>query len=53
MIHKNCLRCGRKLKSKEQQELGYGKTCYKKIQITKQGSLLNGKYNSNDLRYLN
>ena len=30
MIHKNCLRCGRKLKSKEQQELGYGKTCYKK-----------------------
>ena len=29
------------------------KPVIRKIQTTKQGSLLNGKYNSNDLRYLN
>lgn len=25
-----CLRCGRKLKSEESKQIGFGKTCYKK-----------------------
>lgn len=28
----HCLRCGRKLKNKEARKLGYGTTCFKKIQ---------------------
>ncbi len=28
--HKQCKRCGRKLKTKESQDLGMGKICYKK-----------------------
>ena len=30
--YKYCLRCGRKLKSMQARELGYGQVCYKKIQ---------------------
>lgn len=30
--HLVCIRCGRKLKSAESRELGFGKTCYKKWQ---------------------
>lgn len=29
--HQYCLRCGRKLKSEESRELGYGTICYKKM----------------------
>lgn len=29
--YKYCLRCGRKLKSTQARELGYGQVCYKKI----------------------
>ena len=30
MKYENCLRCGRRLKSEESKELGFGKTCWKK-----------------------
>ena len=30
-----CLRCGRKLKSKENRLRGYGKICYKKQKMSK------------------
>lgn len=30
MLHKTCLRCGRKLKSIESKELGFGKICWEK-----------------------
>lgn len=33
--HKNCLRCGRKLKSDEARIRGYGLVCWKKMQIDK------------------
>lgn len=33
--YKKCLRCGRTLKSKESQELGYGNYCYKHIKDKK------------------
>ena len=29
-IHTHCLRCGRKLKSQEAKERGYGKICWEK-----------------------
>lgn len=29
--HEYCLRCGRKLRSQESRQLGYGITCYKKL----------------------
>ena len=31
MIHKVCLRCGRKLKNSESRKLGFGKTCWEKF----------------------
>ena len=34
--HEYCLRCGRKLKDKDARKIGYGKTCYKKMQTEKQ-----------------
>ena len=34
-----CLRCGRRLKSKEAQQLGYGKICYNKLKTTNRKSL--------------
>lgn len=34
--HLRCLRCGKKLKSPEAQERGYGKTCWKKHQTDTQ-----------------
>lgn len=30
--HPVCIRCGRKLKTEESRELGFGPTCYKKWQ---------------------
>lgn len=30
MLHENCLRCGRKLKSQASKELGFGKVCWEK-----------------------
>lgn len=30
--HKFCIRCGRKLKNEESQELGFGPVCYQKWQ---------------------
>ena len=30
IIYTHCIRCRRKLKTKESQELGFGPTCYKK-----------------------
>ena len=30
MYNERCLRCGRKLKSKQSQIVGYGPSCYKK-----------------------
>ena len=30
--YKNCLRCGRKLKSEESKKLGFGKVCWEKWQ---------------------
>ena len=30
MIYKNCLRCGRKLRSVESKEVGFGKICWEK-----------------------
>ena len=30
MKYENCLRCGRRLKSEESKELGFGKTCWAK-----------------------
>lgn len=32
LMIKRCLRCGRKLKTPEAQELGYGKICWEKHQ---------------------
>lgn len=29
--HKNCMRCGRKLKNPKWTKIGYGPTCYKKM----------------------
>lgn len=29
-LYKYCLRCGRKLKTIESREIGYGKVCYEK-----------------------
>ena len=34
-----CLRCGRRLKTPEAQERGYGKTCFQKQQMNKQSTL--------------
>ena len=34
-----CLRCGRKLKSKEAKERGMGKICYEKLRHTRQTRL--------------
>lgn len=30
--HQFCLRCGRKLKKEEAKKLGYGPTCWKKLE---------------------
>lgn len=30
MKYEKCLRCGRKLKTEDSKELGFGKTCWKK-----------------------
>lgn len=38
-----CMRCQRPLKNKEARELGYGKTCYKKMKVSKQYNLLERK----------
>ena len=32
-VHKYCLRCNRRLRSKKKKILGYGPICYKKIKI--------------------
>lgn len=32
--HIRCLRCGRRLKNPEQRKLGYGPSCYEKVQQT-------------------
>ena len=32
MLYKNCLRCGRKLKTLESKEKGFGKICFEKWQ---------------------
>ena len=31
--HKVCLRCGRKLKSEQSRQLGYGEICWKKREV--------------------
>ncbi len=36
MINLKCKRCNRELKSKESQERGYGKTCYRIVNLSKQ-----------------
>ena len=30
MVHETCIRCGRKLKTPESKELGFGKVCWEK-----------------------
>lgn len=37
--HEYCLRCGRKLKKPEARELGYGKTCYRKLMVSASNKL--------------
>lgn len=37
--HKFCLRCGRKLRSIEAKQLGYGAVCYSKIKNSGKGRL--------------
>lgn len=39
-IYKNCLRCGRKLKTQEAKERGYGKVCWEKRLSDNQQDLL-------------
>ncbi len=39
LMFKYCLRCGRRLKTLEAQERGYGDVCWKKQQMNKQGIL--------------
>jgi hypothetical protein len=41
-MHLTCIRCGRDLKTRQSQKLGFGKTCYKKAvveAINKQSNL--------------
>lgn len=45
--HLVCIRCGRKLKSPESRELGFGKVCYKKWQVETLTAPLFGKENTN------
>lgn len=37
--NKYCKRCNRRLKNTESQKIGYGKTCYSKIQINQHNYL--------------
>lgn len=36
MKHSKCLRCGRKLKTEQSQELGFGKVCWEKYNTESQ-----------------
>lgn len=61
MLHKTCLRCNRKLKTLESQQLGFGKICWEKYNnenkykelfpaadcLTKSGSEPAGEVDSN------
>lgn len=38
-LHKNCLRCNRRLKTQEARERGYGEVCWKKHLADRQTTL--------------
>lgn len=42
-LYKNCLRCGKKLKSHEARLLGYGKVCKEKMKVDNSTRLFNIK----------
>lgn len=49
MLYERCIRCGRKLKTDESKELGFGKVCWKKQQVeTASKKLFNEKGELNE-----